>query len=78
MSSDSKTHVLKKLKRLAILLKKIHKLGDTTSRKLRQIIQMFEEASQSPVGYILEVSKPNNRSRFTEWKYDCPVAPDVF
>ena len=30
------------------------------------------------MGYAIPVSKPNDKSRLTEWEQDCPVAPDVF
>ena len=39
---------------------------------------MFEEALYSPVGYSIKLSKPNDKSRLTEWEYDCAAAPDVF
>ena len=41
-------------------------------------IERFEEVLYALVDYSLEVSKPNNEFRLTEWEYTCPVAPDVF
>ena len=61
-----------------MLPEEIQKLVDTTPQKLRQIIETFEEALHSPVGYSIKLSKPNYESRLTEWEYDCPAALDVF
>ena len=61
-----------------MLLKEIQRLVDTTPRKLREIIQTFEEALYAPVGNSMKVSQPKDESRLTEWEYDCPAVPDVF
>ena len=61
-----------------MLPEEILRLVDTTPRKPRRIIQMFEEALHALVGYSIKVSKPNDESRLTEWEYGCPAAPDVF
>ena len=61
-----------------MLPEEIQRLVNTTLRKLRRIIQIFEEALHALVGYSIKVSKPNVESRSTEWEYDCAVAPDVF
>ena len=29
-------------------------------------------------GYSIKISHANDESRFTEWAYDCPAAPEVF
>ena len=39
---------------------------------------MFEKVLNSPMGYSIKVSKPNEESRLTEWGYHCPVAPYAF
>ena len=78
MSSDSKSYVPKRSRKLAMLLEEIQRLVDTTLRKPRRIVQMFEEALHSPVEYSIKVSKPNDESRLTEWEYDCPAALDMF
>ena len=78
MLSDSKSYVAKKSTRLAMLPEEIQRLVDTTPRKPKQMIQTFEEALYSPVGYSIQVSKPNDESPLTEWEYDCPAALDVF
>ena len=67
-----------KSKWLAVLPEEIQSLVDTTLQKPRQIIQMFEEALHLPIGYSIEVSKPNNKSQLTEWEYNCPAALEVF
>ena len=61
-----------------MLPEEIQRLVDTTPRKPRRIIHTFEEALHSLVGYVINVSKPNDKSRLTEWKYDYPAALDVF
>ena len=66
MSSDSKSYVKKKSRRLALLPEEIQKLVDTTAWKQRGIIQTFEEALYALVGYSIKVSKPNDESRLTE------------
>ena len=65
MLSDSKSHIPKKSKRLAILREAIQKLVDKTPLKLRYIIRTFEEALHSPVPYSVKVSKANDKSRLT-------------
>ena len=67
-----------KSRMLAMLPEEIQRLVDTTPQKPRRIIKTFEQALHAPVGYSIEVSKPNDKSRLTEWEYDCPAAPDVF
>ena len=62
MSSDSKSYILKKSRRLAILPEEIQRVVDTTPHKAREIIQTFEETLHSPVGYSIKVSKPNDKS----------------
>ena len=47
-------------------------------RKPRLIIQTFEEVLHTPVGRSIQLSKPNDESRLTEWEYVCPAAPNVF
>ena len=61
-----------------MLPEEIQRLVDTTPRKPRRIIQKFKEVFYLPVGYSIEVSKPNDESRLTECEYDCPAAVDVF
>ena len=78
MLSNSKSYIPKKSRRLALLLEKIQRPVDTTPRKPRRIIQRFEEVLHSPVGYAIQVAKPNEESLLTKWKYDCPAASDVF
>ena len=56
----------------------IQRLVHTTPRQSREIIQLFEVGLQSLVGYSIKVSKPIDKSRLTDWEYDCPAAPDVF
>ena len=60
-----------------MLLEEIQSLVDTTLQKLRRIIQTFEEALHLVVGYSIKVSKPNDKSRLTEWEYDYFAALDV-
>ena len=78
MSSDSKSYVPKKSKRLVILPEELQRLVDTTPRKPKQIIQTLEVVLHSLVGYSIKVSKPNDESRLIEWEYDCLAVPDVF
>ena len=61
-----------------MLREKIPSLVDTTARKRRGIIQTFEEALHSAVGYAIKVSNPNDEYQLTEWEYDCPAAADTF
>ena len=56
----------------------IQRLVDTTTRKLRRTIEIFEAALHLPVGYAIKVSKPNDEYQLTEWEYDCRAALDVF
>jgi hypothetical protein len=78
MSSEVKAYVPKKSRRLAMLPEEIQKLVDVTPRKPRRIIQSFEEVLHTPINYSIEVLKPNEESRLTEWKFDCPPAPELF
>ena len=61
-----------------MLAAEIQRLLDTTHQKPRRIIQTFEEALHSPVGYTSKCAKPNDESRLTKLKYDCPAAPNLF
>ena len=51
---------------------------DTTLGNPQGIIQTFEKALHSIVRYSIKVSKPNDESQLTEWKYDSPAALNVF
>ena len=78
MSSDSKSYVLQKWIRLAMLSEEIQKVVDTTTRKPRAIIQTCEQALHLVVSYSINLSKPDDKSRLTEWEHDCPAAPQGF
>ena len=66
MLFDSKSYIPKKLRSLVSLRKEIQGLLDTTLWKQRGIIKTFEAALPLLVGYSIEVSKPNDKSRLTE------------
>ena len=78
MSSDSRSYVLKKSRRLAMLPAEIQRLVDATPRKPRRIIKTFEEVLYSLAHNSIQITKPNDKFWLTEWQYDCPAAPHVF
>ena len=42
------------------------------------MIKIFEETLHLPMGYSIKVSQSKDKSRLTEWEYDCPAALNVF
>ena len=61
-----------------MLREEILRLVDTTTHMLKQIIQTSEQVLHATVRYGIQVFRPNNKSRFTEWEYDCTAVPDLY
>ena len=78
MLFDAKSYVLNTFWQWTILPQEIQKLVDATLEKSTCIIVTFAEALYLLVGYSNQVSKPSDKSLFTECKYYCSNTQYVF